>query len=111
MKKTNGFVYYYRTNKPVAAIYVRGNKKEMQEMLCRLCAMEKGYEVSFATDNIDDVKGCNVLLATNPSRISRDQTEYYEIMKDLKAKDIDVEFATEYENLLDNLELARYLLK
>lgn len=97
--------------KPIAVIYVRGDKKEMQEMLCHLCAIERGYKVAFVTDNIDEVKDCDVLLTTNPSRISRDQTKYYEIVNDFKKKGIKVEFAADYESLVDNLELARYLLK
>lgn len=98
-------------NKPIAVIYVRGNKKEMQEMLCHLHAVERGYKVAFATDNLDDVKDCNVLMVMNPSRISRNETEYYKIVNDFKEKGIKVEFAVDHEDLIDNLELARYLLK
>ena len=97
--------------KPIAVIYVRGDKKEVQEMLCHLCAIERGYKVAFATDNLDDVKNCNVLMAMNPSRISKSETKYYEIVNNFKAKGIEVEFAVDHENLVDNLELARYLLK
>lgn len=110
MTNTNEVVHYIRTNKPVAVIYVRGNKKEMQEILCNLCAVERGYKVAFATDNLDDVKDCNLLMVTNPSRISRDQAEYYEIINDFKVKGIEVEFAVDHKNLEENLELARYLL-
>lgn len=98
-------------NKPIAVIYVRGDKKEMQEILCNLCAVERGYNVAYATDDINEVKDCDVLLATNPSRISRDQIKYYEIVNDFKAKGIEIEFAADYESLVDNFELARYLLK
>lgn len=111
MKDKIKVVPYFRSNKPIAVIYVRGDKKEMQEMLCNLCAIERGYEVAFVTDNLDDVKDCNVLLTTNPSRISRNQTKYYEIVNDFKTKDVEVEFAVEHENWVDNFELVRYLLK
>ena len=97
-------------NKPIAVIYVRGDKKEMQEMLCNLCAIERGYKVAFATDNLDDVKDCNVLMVMSPSRISRNQTKFYEIVNEFKEK-VEVEFAVDHENLVDNFELARYLLK
>lgn len=97
--------------KPIAVIYVRGDRKEMQEMLCNLCAVERGYKVAFATDDINEVKDCNVLMVMNPSRISRNETEYYKIVNDFKAKGIEIEFAVDHENLVDNLELARYLLK
>ena len=97
--------------KPVAVIYVRGDKKEMQEMICHLHAVERGYNVVFATDNLADVKDCNVLLTMNPSRISRNETEYYKIANNLKENDIKIEFAVDHENLVDNLELAKHLLK
>ena len=96
--------------KPVAVIYVRGNKKEMQEMFCTLCAVERGYKVAFATDNLDDVKDCDVLVVTNPSRINRNETEYYKIVNDFKEKGIEIEFAVDNENLIENLELAKEFL-
>lgn len=96
--------------KPIAVIYVRGDKKEMQEMLCHLHAVERGYKVAFATDNLDDVKDCNVLLTMNPSRISRNEDEYCSIVNNFKENGIEVEFAVDHENLVDNFELARYLL-
>lgn len=96
--------------KPVAVIYVRGNKKEMQEMFCTLCAVERGYKVAFATDNLDDVKDCNILIVANPSRISRNESEYYKIVNALKEKGIKIEFAVDNENLIENLELAKEFL-
>lgn len=96
--------------KPVTVIYVRGNKKEMQEMFCTLCAVERGYKVAFATDNLDDVKDCDVLIVTNPSRINRNETEYYKIVNDFKEKGIEIEFAVDNENLIENLELAKEFL-
>lgn len=99
------------TNKPIAVIYVRGDKKEMQEMLCMLCATERGYKVSITTDNLDDVECCDVLLAANHSRISRDKIEYHKIINEFKANGIKIEFAAEQENLANNFELVKYLLK
>ena len=96
--------------KPVAVIYVRGNKKEMQEMFCTLCAVERGYKVAFATDNLDDVKDCNILIVANPSRISRNESEYYKIVNAFKEKGIKIEFAVDNENLIENLELAKEFL-
>lgn len=96
--------------KLIAVIYVRGNKKEMQEMFCTLCAVERGYKIAFATDNLDDVKDCNILIATNPSRISRNETEYRDIVSNFKEKGIEVEFAVDNENLIENLELAKEFL-
>ena len=98
-------------NKPIAVIYVRGDNKEMQEMLCMLCSTERGYRVSITTDNLDDVECCDVLLAANTSRISRDRFEYNKIVNEFKAKGIKVEFAVEQENWASNFELVKYLLK
>jgi DNA invertase Pin-like site-specific DNA recombinase len=86
-------VPYFRKNKKEAVIYVRGKNEEFQEMMCRLYAIDKDYEVSYVTKNIGDVNLCDVLLVTEPSRISRKATEYYEILKELKNKGIKVELA------------------
>ena len=97
--------------RPIAIVYVRGNNKEMQEMFCTLCAVERGYKVVFATDNLDDVKDCDVLVVTSPSRINRNEIEYNEIVNGLKEKGIEIEFAVDNENIIENLELAKQLLK
>ena len=97
--------------RPIAIIYVRGNNKEMQEMFCTLCAVERGYKVAFATDNLNDVKDCDVLVVTSPSRINRNETEYNEIVNGLKEKGVEIEFAVDNENIIENLELAKQLLK
>lgn len=110
MTNTNEVVHYFRSNKPIAVIYVRGDKKEMQEMLCNLCAVERGYNVAFTTDNIDDVKDCNVLLTMNPSRINRDKIKYHEIVKGLKMKGIKVEFASEHENIMEHISFFGEML-
>ena len=96
--------------RPIAIVYVRGNNKEMQEMFCTLYAIERGYKVAFATDNLDDVKDCDVLIVANPSRISRNETKYHEIANAFKEKGIEVEFAVDNENLIENLELAKEFL-
>ena len=96
--------------KQIAVIYVCGNKKEMQEMFCTLCAVERGYKVAFATDNLDNVNDCDILIVANPSRISRNKTEYREIVNTFKEKGIEIEFAVDNENLIENLELAKEFL-
>lgn len=103
-------VPYIRKNKLEAVIYVRGNKKETQEILCALCAINNGYEITLVTDDINEVKNCDVLLATNPSRISRDESEYKEVLNKFKKEGIKVEFVVEYDGLIDDLSLV-YMLK
>lgn len=94
-------------------IYVRGHKQEMQEILCRLYAKDMEYELLFVTTNIEDVYycDCDVLIVTNATRISRDRFKYYETLKELKAKGIEVEFATSHANALDNISLAMDILR
>lgn len=41
MKDKIKVVPYFRKNREKAVIYVRGNNKEFQEMMCRLYAIEK----------------------------------------------------------------------
>lgn len=96
-----------------AIIYVRGHNQEMQEILCRLYAKDTDCEVLFATTNIEDVNycDCEVLIVTNATRISRDKFVYYKTVNDLKAKGIEIEFATSHENAIDNISLAMDILR
>ena len=94
-----------------AVIYVRGHNKEMQEVLCRVYASDKGYKVVYATSNIDDVNLCDILLVANLSRISRDKFRYYEILDNLKAKGIKVESVENQNNSSDFISLTRALMK
>ena len=92
-------------------IYVRGQNKEMQEVFCKLYAAEQGYNVLFATDDIKKVNGCDILLISNPSRISRDNIKYYEVINELKAKGIEVESVAHHENSIDYYTFAKELMK
>lgn len=94
-----------------AIIYVRGNNKEMQEVYCKLCAAEQGYNVLFATDDIKEVRNCDILLISNPSRISRDNTKYYEVVNEFKAKGIEVVSVAHHDNSVDFYTFARELFK
>ncbi len=93
-----------------AVIYVRGNKEKMQEIFCRLYASDKGYKITYVTSNLEDVNLCDVLLVTNPSRISRDQLEYETIVNELKGRGIKVESAIHHDNAVDNYLFTRELM-
>ena len=93
-----------------AIIYVRGNKEEMQEIICRLYASDKNYKVLYITNNIDDVNLCDTMIISNPSRISRNQLEYYEVINNFKKKNITVEIATQHEKYNDFFHTAITLL-
>ena len=93
-----------------AIIYVRGHKQEMQEVLCMVYAADKGYKVLFVTDDIKAVNNCDILIVARASRISRDKFKYYEILNDLKARDIKVEIVANQNNVDDCLSFAEKLL-
>ena len=94
-----------------AIIYVRGNNKEMQEVYCKLYAAEVGYNILFATDDIKEVKDCDVLLVSNPSRISREEAKYFEVINDFKAKGIEVESVAHHESAVDYYSFANMLFQ
>lgn len=94
-----------------AVIYVKGNKEKMQEIVCRLYASEKGYKITYVTSNLEDANLCDVLLITNPSRISRDSKKYYETVKELKRRDIEVVSVASQDNADECIELAIDLFK
>ena len=86
-------VPYFRKNRVEAVIYVRGGNKEFQEMMCRLYASDKGYEVSYVARHIEDVNLCDVLLVTEPSRISRNRLGHYKVVQNLSRRGVNVEYA------------------
>lgn len=94
-----------------AIIYVRGHKQEMQEIFCLLYAKEKGYKVLFTTTDIEAVNNCDLLLVSNPSRISRNRIEYQIIVNNLKKKGIEVESAIEHENADELLSFTMDLMR
>lgn len=95
MEKKIKVAHYIRRGRPErAVIYVRGENEAAQELKCRAYAADKGYEVSYVTRHIEDVKLCDVLLVANFSRISRKQMEFVKTYKLFKARGIRVESAT-----------------
>lgn len=92
-------VVYIRKNRPdTAVIYVRGENEAEQESKCRKYAKEKGYEVSYVTRYIEDVKLCDVLLVANFSRISRKRLELEKTRKLFKARGIRIESVSNNNN-------------
>lgn len=95
MEKPAKVAHYIRRGRPErAVIYVRGENEAAQELKCRAYAKDKGYEVSFVTRHIEDVKLCDVLLVANFSRISRKQMEFVRTYKYFKARGIKIESAS-----------------
>lgn len=84
-------------------IYVRGNSEKMQEIFCKLYAIDNDYRVLYTTRNIEDVNLCDKMLILDPSRISRDRTEYEKIKKDLKVRGIEVESVAKSDSDIHNI--------
>ena len=98
MEKPVKVAHYIRRGRPErAVIYVRGVDEAAQELKCRAYAKDKGYEVSFVTRHIEDVKLCDVLLVANFSRISRKQIEFVKTYKYFKARGIRIESVSGHE--------------
>lgn len=98
MEKPMKIAHYIRRGRPEkAVIYVRGENEASQELKCRAYAKDKGYEVSYVTRYIEDVKLCDVLLVANFSRISRKQIEFVRTYKYFKARGIRIESVTGHE--------------
>ena len=102
MEKPVKVAHYIRRGRPErAVIYVRGENEAAQEMKCRAYAADKGYEVTYVTRHIEDVKLCDVLLVANFARISRKQMEFVKTYKMFKAKGIRVESAIGTNDISD----------
>jgi DNA invertase Pin-like site-specific DNA recombinase len=98
MEKQIKVAHYIRRGRPErAVIYVRGVDEAAQELKCRAYAKDKGYEVSFVTRHIEDIKLCDVLIVANFSRISRKQMEFVKTCKLFKVKGIRIESVSGHE--------------
>ena len=76
-----------------AAIYVRGDNQTEQELFCYFYAYRHDIDVLFVTDDIDkvaDCEECDMVLIRDASRISRKSVEYYQIVKALNKRGIEV---------------------
>ena len=100
-----------RKRKETAVVYVRGNNEELQEMVCRIYAIDQGYKVLYTTRHLEDVNLCDVMLVVSLSRISRNQHKYHESMNRLKEKGITVISVTSQDNADESITLAMDLFK
>ena len=85
-----------------AIIYVRGDNKAEQEMICYFYAYRHNIDVLFVTDDIEqvaDCEECNMVLVRDASRISRKSIEYYQTVKALNKRGIEVVTTITPENV------------
>lgn len=93
-----------------AIIYTRGDNKTEQEMFCYFYAYRHDINVLFATDDIDkvaDCEECNMVLVRDASRISRKSIEYYQIVKALNKRGIEVVTTMSPKNIRLLLDLLK----
>lgn len=100
-----------RKRKETAVVYVRGNNEELQEMVCRIYAIDQGYKVLYTTRHLEDVNLCDYLIVANLSRISRNQHKYYESLKKLKNRGISVVSVTSQDDADESIAFAMDLFR
>jgi DNA invertase Pin-like site-specific DNA recombinase len=84
-----------------AIVYTRGDNEAEQKLLCYFYASDNNIDVLFDTNDIDEVMNCeecDIVLVVKANRISRDASEYYRILKALKAKGVELVFTSTAEN-------------
>lgn len=106
-------VEYMRVGRVRAVIYVRGKDEGIQEMMCKLYANDKQYDVVGVVKNLDEVNNCDVLLVSHASRIGRDYIKYIQTARDLSGRGIKIESVLsatkDKENKLKNMGFAEIL--
>lgn len=102
-------VQYMRKGRVKAAIYVRGQNEGIQEMMCRLYAEDKGYDVVNVVKNLEEVDNCDVLLVSHVSRIGRNYIKYLQTANMLRDKGIEIESALNIKkDNEDKLKILEY---
>lgn len=106
-------VQYMRKGRVRATIYVRGQNEGIQEIMCRLYAEDKEYDVVKVVKNINDASDCEVLLVSHVSKISRNYVKYLQIANALRIRGIEIESALnaskDKNDEMKNMELAEIL--
>lgn len=82
-----------------AIIYLKDNdQKVAQKLFCYMWATEHNINILGETTNLEEIKGCNIMLIASAPMLTRDAKEYYKIEKGLKKKGIRIEIATSGDN-------------
>ena len=106
-------VQYMRKGRVKAVIYVRGKNEGIQEVMCRLYAEDKEYDVVKIVKDLGDVSDCDVLLVSHVSKINRNYVKYLQIANALRIRGIEIESALnsskDKKDKMKNMELAEIL--
>ena len=106
-------VQYMRKGRVKAVIYVRGQNEGIQEVMCKLYAEDREYDVVKVIKDINDASDCDVLLVSHVSKISRNYIKYLQAANMLRNKGIEIESALngskDNKNKLRNMEFIEVL--
>ena len=105
-------VEYMRKGRVRAVIYVRGQNEGIQEVMCRLYAEDKKYDVIKVVKDLDDVYDCDVLLVSHVSKVNRNYVKYLQIANALRSRGVEIESALNAKDKKDkmkNMELTEIL--
>lgn len=106
-------VQYMRKGRVSAVIYVRGQNEGIQEVMCRLYAEDKKYDVIKVIKDLEDISDCDVLLVSHVSKINRNYVKYLQIANTLRSRGIEIESALnaskDKRDEMKNMELAEIL--
>ena len=95
-----------------AMIYLKDNdRKAAQKLFCTAHAIDCGYEILGETTDLKEVKDCNIMLVSSASVITRDVNEYYNIIRELKEKEIEIEVAIDNDSAGTYIDLALELYR
>lgn len=86
-------VEYMRVGRIRAMIYVHGKDEGIQELMCKLYANDKQYDVIGVVKNLEKAKDCDVLLVSHSHKISRDYIKYLQEVSNLRDRGIKIETA------------------
>ncbi len=95
-----------------AIIYLKENdRKAAQKLFCTAHAMDCGYEVLGETISLEEVRGCDIMLVSSASIITRDVKKYYDIENELKKKGIEIEVVVNEDRAGKYIDMALELYK
>lgn len=95
-----------------AMIYLKDNeRKAAQKLFCTAYAVDCEYKIIGNTTNIEEVKGCDLMIVSSTSMITRDVDEYYTIERKLKERGVEIEVAINDDRVGKYINLALELYR
>lgn len=114
MEKTNDkAMHYIRKNRvKTAMIYLKENdNKAAQKLFCIAYAVDSEYKVVGNTTDIEEVKGCDLMIVSSASMITRDVDEYYTVERKLRERGVEIEVAINDDRAGKYIDMALELYR